>query len=678
MTSQQATGLTGTDKSEKKTSFINHENTLNNFIFPCGPREKQKPFVPRFSAGVAPDPITSNPQPWLGLTFASSYDDIGMQEIGRPSMDLCFVVDISGSMCWQFDHESSDSKLAVAKRAMKAIVSQLTDNDNVGIILFNTESHVLVPFTNRKNLDEAVLIEKIDSILAMGGTNLTQGFVSGMEMLDKKPSKGNQRLQTSAKRQGARKVQSKSKSKRKTPKHIATAAAAMQEVQASAGHRLRRLMFLTDMQSTQNDEDEVLSIAKKYAKKGIHTTICGIGVDLSVTTVQQLSQTPGAKYMSAASADEFEETLAAEFAYDVTPIAFDIKVTLSGTNAFHRGYGSPEVSNIKSGAKSIRLSSEFPMISSPSGNDRMAFGGIILFKLKCETDTNAFQPIVVNTTWKSMTGETMFDQQTVQFIPEMPLGVRKAAALVRYVDLQSEYVLDDRVDGLESTDEGNETAPDKQQLLERMNIHTKWVESFTMLRQWLQDELSACGDQSLLGDGGKSKKDQKKKKRQTNSSSKASNRNILDTIDQILNFENNSVNDIKGQLRTAKIVEQADAEGAAISATGNGIIDNAPNEYLCPITGCIMVDPVIAADGSTYERSAIKKWLASHSSSPATNNQLKTKTLVPNLALRKLIQEHCDKFALASKPKSGGSKKSSQTGRRRSLRLAKLLAVDER
>lgn len=42
-------------------------------------------------------------------------------------------------------------------------------------------------------------------------------------------------------------------------------------------------------------------------------------------------------------------------------------------------------------------------------------------------------------------------------------------------------------------------------------------------------------------------------------------------------------------------------------AYGGG--ESVPNEYLCPITMEIMVDPVIAMDGHTYERVAIENWL---------------------------------------------------------------------
>ena len=50
-----------------------------------------------------------------------------------------------------------------------------------------------------------------------------------------------------------------------------------------------------------------------------------------------------------------------------------------------------------------------------------------------------------------------------------------------------------------------------------------------------------------------------------------------------------------------------------------------------------MRDPVLCADGSTYERAAIEAWLAAHSTSPVTNLPLPHKQLVPNVFARKLI-----------------------------------------
>ena len=47
----------------------------------------------------------------------------------------------------------------------------------------------------------------------------------------------------------------------------------------------------------------------------------------------------------------------------------------------------------------------------------------------------------------------------------------------------------------------------------------------------------------------------------------------------------------------------------------------------------VMVDPVIAADEKTYERSAMQHWLLHHSTSPSSGNALQHQRLVPNVLI---------------------------------------------
>ena len=54
-------------------------------------------------------------------------------------------------------------------------------------------------------------------------------------------------------------------------------------------------------------------------------------------------------------------------------------------------------------------------------------------------------------------------------------------------------------------------------------------------------------------------------------------------------------------------------------------------KLICPISHEIMLDPVIAADGTTYERQQIERWLHDHDTSPLTGLPLAHKELLPNL-----------------------------------------------
>ncbi|DBB07755.1 TPA: hypothetical protein ACH3X3_009173 [Trebouxia sp. C0006] len=54
----------------------------------------------------------------------------------------------------------------------------------------------------------------------------------------------------------------------------------------------------------------------------------------------------------------------------------------------------------------------------------------------------------------------------------------------------------------------------------------------------------------------------------------------------------------------------------------------------------LMVEPVIAADGHTYERSAMEHWLQQNDTSPVTHLPLPHKRLVPNVVIRSAILNH--------------------------------------
>ncbi|XP_026231804.1 WD repeat, SAM and U-box domain-containing protein 1-like [Anabas testudineus] len=74
----------------------------------------------------------------------------------------------------------------------------------------------------------------------------------------------------------------------------------------------------------------------------------------------------------------------------------------------------------------------------------------------------------------------------------------------------------------------------------------------------------------------------------------------------------------------------------ALKAEQSG--SEAPDEFLCPITRELMEDPVIAADGYSYERESIESWIrGKNKTSPMTNLPLQTTLLTPNRSLKMAI-----------------------------------------
>jgi hypothetical protein len=63
-------------------------------------------------------------------------------------------------------------------------------------------------------------------------------------------------------------------------------------------------------------------------------------------------------------------------------------------------------------------------------------------------------------------------------------------------------------------------------------------------------------------------------------------------------------------------------------------------QHICPISKAAMIDPVVAADGHSYERECIERWLTIYSNtSPMTNLVLQNTVLIPNHALRQEIED---------------------------------------
>jgi len=64
--------------------------------------------------------------------------------------------------------------------------------------------------------------------------------------------------------------------------------------------------------------------------------------------------------------------------------------------------------------------------------------------------------------------------------------------------------------------------------------------------------------------------------------------------------------------------------------------------FRCPITHCVMVDPVVAGDNNTYERRAISRWFKRKKTYPLTNKEIKDDNslrLLENKPLAQILRE---------------------------------------
>ena len=72
--------------------------------------------------------------------------------------------------------------------------------------------------------------------------------------------------------------------------------------------------------------------------------------------------------------------------------------------------------------------------------------------------------------------------------------------------------------------------------------------------------------------------------------------------------------------------------------------EDLPSEFLCPISHSLMTDPVVLADGFTYERSSIERWFKlGKKTSPMTGFALENTRLTSNFLIRSMIKKVLEK-----------------------------------
>lgn len=148
-----------------------------------------------------------------------------------------------------------------------------------------------------------------------------------------------------------------------------------------------------------------------------------------------------------------------------------------------------------------------------------------------------------------------------------------------------------------------------------LRAHYRHASQFLRLRGFLLSEMSASGDATLASD----------------------NQNILQTVCQTVDLETAEIRKVLSRLRSEGECVAAFLEGEGGAGAG---ADPLPRGFVCPLTLTLMREPVIAADGHSYEKAQLEEWLRDNDTSPLTNLRLPHKLAVPNHALRSLIEEY--------------------------------------
>jgi hypothetical protein len=94
--------------------------------------------------------------------------------------------------------------------------------------------------------------------------------------------------------------------------------------------------------------------------------------------------------------------------------------------------------------------------------------------------------------------------------------------------------------------------------------------------------------------------------------------------------------------------------------------EGCPDAYKCPVTKATTTDPVVASGGRAYEKAALERWFSLGSRrSPLTNVELSPTAFVPNVTLKKAVEEWRVAGRRNSAPGGGevfGQRRRSSTG----------------
>lgn len=396
-----------------KLDSITYEGQFYNHYFDTGigSGECKDLFCPSYSSAKRFNQFSEDEEYFLSVGLNSGIKE---GDFKRKKLNLVVVLDISGSMSSKFnayhydkagtkvkhDEKEHKTKMEIANESIVAMLSQLKDDDKVGIVLFDHNAYKAKALRLVGKTDKEAIRDHILGLKSRGGTNWSAGYKEGLALFD--------------------------------------------ELTLDSEYE-NRIVFLTDAMPNRGElkKDKLFGMAKKASKKGIHTTFIGIGVDFNNDLVEYVSKTKGANYFSVHSSKEFSKLLEKEFEYMVTPLVYDLELKLSNSvYSIEAVYGSPNA-DMATG-EIMKINTLFP-----SHNDGTATkGGVVLIKLHKHSKKASTEDIKLQVSYEDINGNVHKNSQTVNFKSKKDYydnkGIRKAILVSDYVSFMKNWLIDAR------------------------------------------------------------------------------------------------------------------------------------------------------------------------------------------------------------------------------------------
>ena len=205
---------------------------------------------------------------------------------------MAFRCDSSGqALGLENTEDANKAKLAIAAESTVAMLGHLQAGDRFGMVLFTTDAYLAKPLSKVEETDMTPIGNHILALTALDNTNMEAGYKMGAGML-----------------------------------------AELGQVDSAVYEN--RIILLTDaMPNTGDTSAESLSgMVASSADARIFTTFIGIGVDFNTSLIELLTKTKGANYYSVHGSKEFKQRMDDEFDFMVTPLVFDLRLSLQSQN----------------------------------------------------------------------------------------------------------------------------------------------------------------------------------------------------------------------------------------------------------------------------------------------------------------------------------------------------------
>ncbi|EFC40627.1 predicted protein [Naegleria gruberi] len=327
------------------------------------------------------------------------------------------------------------TKMQVANQVICEIIDNLREFERLGIVLFDDKAETFLPLTIVQDLDKKSLKETVLKIKEKGSTNFEAGMQRGIDLFS--------------------------------------------TLDSSDLSNSNRIIYLTDACPNVGGTD-TLDILTKDANSGpynIFSTFIGIGLDFNSDIVEELTQVRGCNYFSVKSTEDFTKILNQDFNYIVTPICYNVKLSLECEN-----YEIEKCFGTNMAGESTGEIMKVDTCSASQLDERGVKGGIVLLRLKAKNDFKGESNVKLTLSYETVEGKKVREEKQVKINANQlgnyyeTNGIRKAIALVRFVENVKGYLMEMK---------NGETK------------HERWNSKFNQLLNLFTNEVKEIGDETM-------------------------------------------------------------------------------------------------------------------------------------------------------------------------------------